>query len=275
MSSLQQQIEEQREETSQLRTLLESRLESSPREVETGPAGEILARGTDSRVDAIMLRITEVERKLGIEGKDLYRAGTGSPGQPSHRLSEDVWKGLYEYLSARGVLVDQIMVFPSTGSTITLAIHEALPAAEVQESQLKKALESVATTRSDEDRRTSRSSAGGTKDSSLITKKGEKPMEPRSHQQWTRRYGSYQSEELRALKCPSVEEFEKAIDLIYSDPDLKGLPFDSPDGMTLFTPVDAVKLLRSKGLKFRASLLLNKRDLAPERLAKMQAKYGM
>ena len=76
MSSLQQQIEEQREETSQLRTLLESRLESSPREVEAGPAGEILARvssverrvqsiDTDSRVDAVMLRITEVERKLG------------------------------------------------------------------------------------------------------------------------------------------------------------------------------------------------------------------
>ncbi len=73
--SLQQQIEKQREETSQLRELIDSRLESSRGEAEAGPVGEILTRmgsverqiesiGSDSRVDALMLRTTEMERKL-------------------------------------------------------------------------------------------------------------------------------------------------------------------------------------------------------------------
>ena len=80
--SLQQQIEQQREETAELRALLESRLENSRGEAEAGPGGEILARmgsverqvesiGADSRVDALMLRIGELERKLS--------AGTSEP----------------------------------------------------------------------------------------------------------------------------------------------------------------------------------------------------
>ena len=89
--SLQQQIEQQREETAELRALLESRLENSRGEAEAGPGGEILARmgsverqvesiGADSRVDALMLRIGELERKLS--------AGTSEPllNEIAHRL---------------------------------------------------------------------------------------------------------------------------------------------------------------------------------------------
>ena len=91
MISLEQQIEQQREETAELRALLESRLENSRGEAEAGPGGEILARmgsverqvesiGADSRVDALMLRIGELERKLS--------AGTSEPllNEIAHRL---------------------------------------------------------------------------------------------------------------------------------------------------------------------------------------------
>jgi hypothetical protein len=92
---------------------------------------------------------------------------------------------------------------------------------------------------------------------------------------WRRRYGSYQDEELRALKFKSIREFEKAVGLIYRDSDLKGLPCDSPDGRTLFVPAESVQLFRSKPLAFRASKLISKGDMAPKRLAEMRAKHGM
>ena len=91
MIFLQQQIEKQREEISQLRTLLESRLESSRGEAEVGSVEEMLARmgsvarqvesiGADSRVDTLMLRNTEMERKLS--------AGASKPllNEIAHRL---------------------------------------------------------------------------------------------------------------------------------------------------------------------------------------------
>ena len=92
---------------------------------------------------------------------------------------------------------------------------------------------------------------------------------------WIRSYGSYTNEELRAVAFPSVEEIERAIDFIDGESDLKGLPWDSPDGMTLFVPEEAVDLLRSKGLEFKVSELLNRGELLPGELAEMRRKYGM
>ena len=90
-----------------------------------------------------------------------------------------------------------------------------------------------------------------------------------------RPYGSYSNAELQAVTFPSVEEIDRAIDVIFKDSDLKGLPFDTPDGMTLFVPTESVALLQAKDLKFSVSNLLSPDDLDPESLAEMRAKHGM
>jgi hypothetical protein len=92
---------------------------------------------------------------------------------------------------------------------------------------------------------------------------------------WKRSFGSYTNAELRALKFRSVKEFERAIKLCWDDPDLKGLPRGSPDGITLIVPEEAVEYFRARGLKFEVSRVLSSEDLPPEKLAEMRRKYGM
>ncbi|MEX2053202.1 MAG: hypothetical protein WD898_03185 [Candidatus Paceibacterota bacterium] len=86
-----------------------------------------------------------------------------------------------------------------------------------------------------------------------IAGKGDIEYPPR----WTRRYGSYQNEELVVISLRSIKKLHEVLGLIDSDLELKGMPWDTPDGRSLFVPAEAVKLLRSKGLKFTVSKLAN------------------
>lgn len=114
------------------------------------------------------------------------------------------------------------------------------------------------------------SSAGGEIVSS--SKKGEENM---NYPKWRRSCGSYQNHELRALTFRSSRLINAAVVLIGSDRDLNGLPWDSPDGRTLFVPKEAVPLLREKGLRFRVSELLTPEGLPADELDKMRVKHGM
>lgn len=122
-------------------------------------------------------------------------------------------------------------------------------------------------------RRNSRSPARGGGTSVFPPHDGGKPMD--SPPQWKRSFGSYTNVELRALKFRSVKEFERAIKLCWDYSDLKGVPRDSPDGITLIVPEEAVKYFSAKGLKFQVSSLLSAEGLPREKLAEMRRKYGM
>ena len=75
---------------------------------------------------------------------------------------------------------------------------------------------------------------------------------------WQRSSGVYQIENLRALKFSSRKEYNRAVDLFWNDPDLKGIPRDTPDKMTHIVPMEAVELLRKKGLDFKLIPLKSK-----------------
>lgn len=75
-----------------------------------------------------------------------------------------------------------------------------------------------------------------------------------SIRQW-RHLGAYKNADIRALEFCSRKEFERTIRLCWKDPDLDGLPRDSLDGEMLLVPKEAVALLRSKGLSFKAHKL--------------------
>lgn len=98
-------------------------------------------------------------------------------------------------------------------------------------------------------------------------------MEPTNR--WHRSMGSYEDNELRAVRFKSVNQCRNAIRLIAQDRDLKGLPYDPVDGRTLVLPADAVSILRSKGLQFVASKLLDRNELKPSELAEMRRAHGM
>ena len=97
----------------------------------------------------------------------------------------------------------------------------------------------------------------------------------KSSPQWKRFIGSYANSELRALKFHSVKEINRAIDLCWEDPYLKGIPRATPDGITLIVPEEAVNFFQAHGLKFTVSPLLNRTELTPEQLTEMRRKYGM
>ncbi|MCR4328894.1 MAG: hypothetical protein NUV53_05325 [Patescibacteria group bacterium] len=63
----------------------------------------------------------------------------------------------------------------------------------------------------------------------------------------------YYDEELVAANFLTGNGVSRAISLIYDDPELRGLPWDSPDGLTLFVPHESIDLLRRKGLEFTLS----------------------
>jgi hypothetical protein len=90
-----------------------------------------------------------------------------------------------------------------------------------------------------------------------------------------RNFGSYSSRELRALKFASVRQVNLAIDLIWKDPILKRFPFNTPDGITLFVPKEAVPFFKEAKLKFRVSELLHDDELPLSELREMRRKHGM
>lgn len=93
--------------------------------------------------------------------------------------------------------------------------------------------------------------------------------------QWLKRFSAYTSNELRVLQFRSITELEKAIDLCWKDPDLKGVPRDTPDGRSLIVPQEAVDYFKAKGLRFRISTLLNPDDLSSKQLAALRRQHGM
>jgi hypothetical protein len=77
-----------------------------------------------------------------------------------------------------------------------------------------------------------------------------------------------------------VKDFDHALHLLYTDPELKGCPFDMPHGRHLCVPTEAAKLIRKKarGLGIRVEKLarvLDSSDLSPEELARFQHDCGM
>jgi len=72
-----------------------------------------------------------------------------------------------------------------------------------------------------------------------------------------------------------MNEIDKAIDLIWSHADLRGLPRMTPDGITLIVPEEAVRYFTEAGFKFKVFLMANRDDIPPERLAELRRKYGM
>lgn len=69
-----------------------------------------------------------------------------------------------------------------------------------------------------------------------------------------------------------MKEIDRAIDLLWSDPDLIGMPRHYADGKTMIVPEEGVELLRSKSLKFRVSELVDPNTLSPEQLAERSRK---
>lgn len=114
----------------------------------------------------------------------------------------------------------------------------------------------------------------GTKGSSR-KRRGKKGMNGSSHPIWNRSLAAYPNSELRAIRFRSEREIDRAIDLCWSDPDLKGLPRDIADGKTLIVPADAIPYLTKKGLKFTVSTLLDKDDLPPDEFSKMRRAQGI
>jgi hypothetical protein len=59
-------------------------------------------------------------------------------------------------------------------------------------------------------------------------------------------------ETLIAIRFKNGEDVDRAIDVIYSDPALSKMSFDSPDGYELHISQDAEPILRKYGLKFKS-----------------------
>lgn len=86
---------------------------------------------------------------------------------------------------------------------------------------------------------------------------------------------SYYVEELRALKFSSREECHRAIDIFFHDRELLHVPLDIADGSTLVVPVEAVGLVRDKGLHFEIQEIVGPSSLPPEVRKQWRRDHGM
>ena len=91
------------------------------------------------------------------------------------------------------------------------------------------------------------------------------PRDGRLVFKWRSSIDDYEDEELIVAEFAKGADTSRAIRVIYSDPDLKGLPWDSPDGLAMFIPRESVELLRGKGLSFGTSELLKSEELPREK----------
>jgi orotate phosphoribosyltransferase len=146
-------------------------------------------------------------------------------------------------------------------------------AAQIQKVQADKVVQTTNITTLSSGRRNSRSPAagGGTGDSP--PSHGGKRMDhtPR----WSRSIDSYPNEELRAVQFRTAKDVYRVIDLTWSDPDLKDVPHDIVGRRTLLFPIEAIDLLRAKGLKFKISNVVGPSDIPSEKLIEMRRKHGM
>lgn len=57
--------------------------------------------------------------------------------------------------------------------------------------------------------------------------------------------------ELVAVRFTTGEEVDRAIDILFDDPRLRNMPWDTPDGYELHLPARAATILKGHGLAFR------------------------
>jgi hypothetical protein len=79
-----------------------------------------------------------------------------------------------------------------------------------------------------------------------------------------RHLGEYDNTELRAVKFRNDDEADQALILIGKTPALKLMPFQFADGLTFIVPDEAVNVLRTLKLRFKASRVLDMDDLDPK-----------
>jgi len=92
---------------------------------------------------------------------------------------------------------------------------------------------------------------------------------------WRDSIGSYQNEDLRSAEFISVEEADKAIDLFWDDPKLKGAPREIVNARTLILPEEVMQLLRRKRVVFEAKPLLTAEEISVEELTALRRKHGI
>jgi hypothetical protein len=66
---------------------------------------------------------------------------------------------------------------------------------------------------------------------------------------------STQLKTLVAVRFATGDDVNKALDVLFDDPALRNVPWDSPDGYELHIPKYAEPLLRNRGLDYKLRLL--------------------
>jgi orotate phosphoribosyltransferase len=97
----------------------------------------------------------------------------------------------------------------------------------------------------------------------------------RNEPQWKSSLNHYERSELRALRFDSVDEIDRAIDIIWTMPELLGVPNESPEGLTLIVPAGATEYFKDAGLAVNVDHLLDFSDLSAAELAECRRHYGM
>jgi hypothetical protein len=90
---------------------------------------------------------------------------------------------------------------------------------------------------------------------------------------WKARLGSYRQK--KALEFASEEELGRALQMLWHDDDLYGMPRDHADARTIIVPAEAVTLLREKRLAFKEIAVVSSGDLPPERERQLRKAQGM
>jgi hypothetical protein len=88
---------------------------------------------------------------------------------------------------------------------------------------------------------------------------------------WKCHLGSYR--ELSALAFASDADIEAAIALLWTE-ELRTMPHDLADGMTIIVPKESVPWFVRAGLKFKIQKVGRQSDLSPEERAQLRREQG-
>lgn len=92
---------------------------------------------------------------------------------------------------------------------------------------------------------------------------------------WKPSLNSYKRCELKAMRFASVPDIDRAIEVLWNTPELKGMPSDSPDGMTLIVPNEALEVFNKSGAIFEVDTVGDTQDLPVRELARLRHVHGM
>jgi hypothetical protein len=170
------------------------------------------------------------------------------------------------------VLIDKIMERrnipePSQPKVESTVVHHAIAQMMANSGEQKESTQGG-------DVSTNKKEAGSASDSINGGEKKERDLGSNPNW-WNRPYGAYTNAELRALKFRSVKEIDRAIGLLWEDPELIGMPRHYAGGRTMVVPQEAVELMKNKRLKFTVFELVDTNTLTPEQLIQRRKKYGM